>query len=427
MKILVTGANGFIGGYLVAHLLQQGHQVVCCVRDVITVQKRFPLAKVLYGDFNKDISIEDWLPRIQSMDAVINCVGILQAKTGQNIENIHYQTPLALFQACEQKQIKRVIQISALGVADGPAIDYVLTKNKLDQALLAMNLSSCVLRPSLVYASGAYGGTALLRALASLPFAIPLLGSGHSRFQPVAMFDLVKVITHCLHANNQGIVNVVSPVPVSIKMILIHFRLWLGFKSVKAISIPTAIIKPLIKLGDWFGIGPLNSVSYQMTLHENMADITPLQEQLDFKMTPFPKGLNYFPSQTQDRWHARLYFIRPLLKISLVLLWLLSGALPLLGLTNQAEMLLKTAGFSSNIAPIMTTTSCLWDIMLGLALMFSFKNKLIGMLQLLTILSYTLIASVLIPDLWLDPLAPLLKNLPILTSVLVWLAIEDMR
>ncbi|KTD61986.1 SDR family oxidoreductase [Legionella spiritensis] len=427
MRILITGANGFIGGYLVAYLLKQGHEITCCARDVASTERRFPLARTIACDFNRDLTIDAWLPRVQDMDAVINCAGILKGSRRQNINNIHYQAPLALFQACEQSAIPRVIQLSALGVEDGPDIDYVTTKRRLDETLQTMNLSSCILRPSLVYANGAYGGTALLRALASLPWIIPLIDSGDARFQPVAMFDLVKVFEQVLHGRQQGIINVVGPRPVAVRDILIHLRQWLGFGYARTVSMSSRLIKPLTKLGDRLALGPLNSVSYQMTLHENMADYQPLRAVIDFDLAPFPEGLNYYPSQTQDRWHARLYFLRPLLKISLVLLWLLSGLIPLLGVNQQAEHLLLTAGIPQSLVAVVQTGSCLWDMFLGMALLFSFKNKWIGLLQFATIAVYTVVGGIGLAWLWLDPLAPLLKNIPILTAVLIWLAIEDMR
>lgn len=426
MRILITGANGFIGAYLTAYLLQQGHHVTCCVRDIKATQRRFPSAKVIACDFNHDITIDAWLPRLDHIDAVINCAGVLTGSARQNMNNIHYHTPLALFKACEQRQIQRVIQISALGVEDGPNIDYVTSKRKLDQALLAMNLSSCILRPSLVYASGSYGGTALLRALSALPFIIPLIGKGDTRFQPIAMFDLVKVVMHVLETQDQGIINVVGPEPVTIKEILQRFRQWLGLKPVKTVMIPLAWIKLFTRLGDFLGSQPLNSTSLSMTLHENIADPKPLQSLVNFKLTPFSRGLEYYPSQTQDRWHARLYFVRPLLQFSLVLLWLLSGLIPLI-YSQPAENLLIAAGFERSLIPLIRISSCLWDIFLGLSLAFSFKNKLIGALQFITVLAYTAAASISLSLLWLDPLAPLLKNIPILAAILVWLAIEDHR
>lgn len=426
MRILITGANGFIGASLVAYLLQQGHSITCCVRDVAATKGRFPSATVIACDFNTDITLADWLPRLVDIDAVINCAGVLIGSAKQNIANIHYHAPLALFNACEQLAIKRVLHISALGVEDGPELDYVTSKRALDRALAALKLSSCILRPSLIYASGAYGGTALLRALSALPFFIPLIGTGDSRFQPLAMFDLVRIVEHFLHNEQTGIINAVGPEAVSIKHILVHLRQWLGFKTVPTLSIPLSLIQCLAKLGDATGTEPLNSVSLRMTLHENIADPKPLQTLLPFTLSPFTQGLQYYPSQTQDRWQAKLYFLRPLLKISLVLLWLFSGIIPLLNPSN-ANHLLVSAGFTPAVVPWVRTLTCLWDIFLALGLLFAFKPKLMGILQLLTVISYTVAASFMLPYLWLDPLAPLLKNIPILLTIAVWLAIHDRR
>lgn len=426
MRILITGANGFIGAYLVAHLLEQGHAITCCVREVATTQARFPSTTVIACDFNRDIAPKDWLARIDGMDAVINCAGVLNATATQNITNIHYHAPLALFKACEQLGIKRVIQISALGIADGPNIAYVTSKRALDEALLTLNVSSCILRPSLVYSSGAYGGTALLRALSALPFAIPLIGKGESRFQPIAMFDLVKVVAHFLICTEKGIFNVVGPEAVTMKTILLRLRQWLGFKTVKTYNIPLPLIRCLAKLGDLTHTEPLNSVSLHMTLHENIADPQPLQALLPFHLTPFDKGLEHYPSQTQDRWQARLYFLRPLLKTSLILLWLLSGLIPLLN-PASAENMLALAGFPASSFPWIRVLTCSWDMLLALGLLWSVNSRLMGALQLITVLSYTLVASLLLPHLWLDPLAPLLKNIPLLVAIAMSLAIEERR
>ncbi|ETO93373.1 SDR family oxidoreductase [Legionella oakridgensis] len=427
MRILITGANGFIGGYLVAHLLKGGHQVVCCVRAVRQTQLRFPLATVISCDFNRDTHISDWLPRLANIDVVINCAGVLTASRQQNIHHIHYQTPVALFKACEQLQIKRVLQISALGVVDGPEIDYVITKRKADEALLNMSVSACVLRPSLVYASGAYGGTSLLRALAALPYAIPLIGSGQFRFQPIAMFDLVRVIEHFLEQDYHGVIDVVGPKTATVKSILLSFRQWLGLPFAKTYAIPHWLIKLFVMFGNVFSSGPLNSVSYQMILKENMSDYKALRALLNFDLTPFPEGLNFYPSQTQDRWYARLYFLQPALTISLFLLWFFSGIIPLLTNQQAAEQLLHHLGFPSAMVSVVRVISCFWDVFLAIGMVMTRQKWFFGILQLLTIGAYTMVATVGAFGLWLDPLGPLLKNIPILVAVLIWMGMTDER
>ncbi|HJD58731.1 MAG TPA: NAD-dependent epimerase/dehydratase family protein [Rickettsia endosymbiont of Ceroptres masudai] len=52
MRILVTGANGFIGSYITAELLKNNYEVICCVRDVESTKKKFPTTEVIYCDFN---------------------------------------------------------------------------------------------------------------------------------------------------------------------------------------------------------------------------------------------------------------------------------------------------------------------------------------------------------------------------------------
>lgn len=425
MRILVTGANGFIGGYLVSYLLQSGHEVICCVRSVQKTRERFPMANVIACDFNRDIHVEDWLPRLGNIDAVINCAGILAGSRRQNIANIHFHAPVALFKACERLKVRRVIQLSALGIEDGPDIDYVTTKRQADRALRSLNLSSCILRPSLIYASGAYGGSSLLRALAAFPFAIPLVGSGRYRFQPVMMDDLTRVICHFLTSDKQGVINVTGPKTASIRAILIAFRQWLGFGKTRVLPIPDWLIKPIIKLGDILPLGPLNSVSYKMTMQENVANYQALRELIDFDMTPFPEGLNFYPSQTQDRWYARLYFLQPLLTISLFLLWFFSGLNPLLFQPGQAEQLLIQLGVPINMSMPIRVISCLWDIVLSLGIALFSRKNLIGLLQLLTIGGYTLIATFGLTELWTQPLAPLLKNIPVMVAVLIWMAMND--
>ena len=120
MKILVTGATGFIAAQIVSTLSSAGHELYCCVRNIKAAKQRFWFATIIPCDFNKDTTPETWLKRLSShnIEVVINCVGILQGSRKQSIDAIHHDTPTALFTACQQLNINRVIQLSALGAGD---------------------------------------------------------------------------------------------------------------------------------------------------------------------------------------------------------------------------------------------------------------------------------------------------------------------
>ncbi|MGN7619617.1 NAD-dependent epimerase/dehydratase family protein [Rickettsia amblyommatis] len=84
---------------------------------------------------------------------------------------------------------------------------YAFTKKAAEEYLQKLeNIDWIILQPSLVYASGCYGGTSLFRALATLPYFIPLIGDGLQQFQPMHIDDLTKVIIHCIERKNPHII-----------------------------------------------------------------------------------------------------------------------------------------------------------------------------------------------------------------------------
>jgi uncharacterized protein YbjT (DUF2867 family) len=99
MKVLLTGANGFLGRYILAALLKAGHDVVPAVRNTVQADRLLPSPASIHADFNRDIRKEDWLPRLDGIDAVINCAGILQGSVSQSIDAIHSKAPQVLFSA----------------------------------------------------------------------------------------------------------------------------------------------------------------------------------------------------------------------------------------------------------------------------------------------------------------------------------------
>lgn len=174
MRVLVTGATGFIGSHVVAALLAAGHEPVPCARDKLFGKRRLPGLDWLKVDFNTETSIADWLPRVRGVDAVVNCAGILQGSIHQSMDKVHRAGPIALFAACARAGVRRVVQVSAIGADPDGATAFSRSKAKADAFIAGLDLDWIVLRPSLVYGAGSYGGTSLLRGLAALLFGTGL-------------------------------------------------------------------------------------------------------------------------------------------------------------------------------------------------------------------------------------------------------------
>src|SRR6185312_4235218 len=99
MRILLNGANGFLGRYVLSKLVGAGYEVIPAVRNPAQTDAILGKPLSLAVDFNRDVTPEVWTPRLAGIDAVINCAGILQGSRGQSIDAIHNAAPKALFAA----------------------------------------------------------------------------------------------------------------------------------------------------------------------------------------------------------------------------------------------------------------------------------------------------------------------------------------
>ncbi len=107
---------------------------------------------------------------------------------------IHVDMPRALYAGASRAGVRHVLLISAISARDDVVTDYSLTKLAGEEALRSSGLGWTILRPSLVYGDGSYGGTSLLRGLAALPFFIPVPGKGEYAFSPIHASDLARSV-----------------------------------------------------------------------------------------------------------------------------------------------------------------------------------------------------------------------------------------
>lgn len=365
------------------------------------------------------------------MDAVVNGAGILRAHKPGDFSAIHFEAPKALAEACANKGIERFVQISALGEPqDG---EFIESKHRFDEFLLRSIPNAIVIRPSVVVSvRGSYGGTSLLRALAALPFLLFLPGDGDQKMQPILLEDLaaitVNALTETLPPNRLWIA--VGPEVLSYRDYLGLVRGWLGFPKPWTIRVPNRLIDALFALGDRLGQGPMTSVIWKLLKRGNVGSAD-AYEQLGAAAGYRPRSiseiLRHSPSFVQDRWHARLYLLRPTLRWTFVAIWWLSGLSGLLAQPDQYRPILDGLGVAAAYQAGMVIATSVLDIALGVALAAGFKPRLVGVLMFCSVCAYTLGLGIGVPTLWLDMFGGLLKNLALSPLLLVYLIIEDQR
>lgn len=423
MRILVTGATGFIGAAICVDLLQHGHQVVACVHRS-GARRLLPNVEIMTVDFMCDTDEGTWLPRLAGIDVVINAVGILRETRGASFAELHHLAPQSLFRACEIAGVKRVIQISALG-ADGQAVShYHRSKKAADDALRACNVDWTIVQPSVVFGPGG-ASTKLFLRLASMPL-IPLVGDGEQRMQPLHIDDLTALVIQLLErpcAIKQTIA-AVGPTPVTMREMLFTYRKALGLRQTRLVKIPIALMRLIARVGDVIRAGALSTETLNMLLHGNTASAQASTTILGY--APRPLGDFFAPRQADaHRLYAQWGWLRPLLLTSIAMMWLAAGTVSWIYAREEGVVLLAKFRLAPEMAMLAFISACGLNITLGLATLFK-PTRWLWLLQLGVMMFYTVALTLVAPELWLDPFGPLIKNLPI-AALLLSLAATEVR
>lgn len=418
MRVFVAGAEGFIGRHIVVALLAAGHEVIAGVRR--------PTAGSLQSitcDFSQDLDPHIWVSRLARMDAVVNAVGILRESKSNSFESIHAAGPKALFEGCVLAGVRRVIQISALG---SPGVgEYLASKHRGDAELAKLDLDWTVLRPSLVHSvGGSYGGTSLLRAMAALPGVICVPGSGDQLIQPIRAEDLALAVVAFVEtgSGSRQIIRAVGPERVSLLEYLWTLRRWLDLQAPVVMRIPGSLSSCVAWLGERFSDGPLGITMWRMLQEGNIG--TPNAEG-KFALLSGVRPLSLreafaaAPSFVQDRWHARLYFLGPILRVALAFLWIGSALVGFMTPLAQSQALFESADMSAALVAPLVWTASVADLILGILALIAWRPEVVATLMCISLVIYTAFIGVVFPSVWLEPFGGLLKNLPLIPSVLV--------
>lgn len=423
MNILILGATGFVGSWLTTKLLSNNdYHITCGVKNIEKAKLRFPQAHFMACDFASDGEVDIWLARLKNYDVVINCVGVFYT-TKKRMWQLHYKTPKTLYTAAEQLKLKKIIHLSALGI-ENYETEYATSKRAIEDFLLSLSIPAIILKPSFIYGPGASGGMALLTSLASLPFLTPLPGKGEQKLQPIHVDELSEAITHLVSQSisSSCVLAAVSEVPVSIKDILSNLRSWLGLKKARLLSIPVFLLNLAGKIGNYSQSSLINTSALAMLEKGSTADSTSagaFQTLTHIKPVSFEEGLTKYPSFERDKWYARLFFMFPLLRICLAIMWIMSALTSALWAREISYQLLDSIHLAKATQPFFLYMASLLNLGIGLALLINYKTRLNCILQVGLVGIYTIIISLWLPAFWLEPFGSVVKNLPIMVSILM--------
>ncbi len=429
--IAILGANGLIGHALATDLRRRGFVVRGLARH-FTKAQRAALGDAAVQASVVSLSDDQLMGLLNDADIVVNAIGILQ---GPDTDQVHHAFVARLVAICARAPQKLLVHVSVPGDARDDRTAFSQTKREGEAAIAASGTPFVILRPGFVIAPAAYGGSALIRALAALPVDLRRR-EGAASFAATAISDLCETVARVAagwrHGETQwcAVWDVMEESPQTVAGVVTEFRNQHSGPA-PVMTLPGwllglgAIAGDLVSVLGWRP--PIRSTA--LAEMRRGVEGNPSSWMAATGITPLalPAAVQALPATVQEAWFARLYLLKALALLVLVIFWCVSGIVALTVAFPAARQILLNHGFGLDQAQGITIISSLVDISVGLAIAFRRTCRAGLVAGVLVSLGYMTGAALVTPDLWAEPLGALVKTGPAIVLMLFCLAISDDR
>lgn len=430
--IAILGASGLIGSSLAEQLQAEGICVRPIARRFTSAQKAAFGSQAIERGF-VDLNQAELSALIAGTGAelVVNCTGVLQDGPNSSTADVHTGFVSRLLEAIKAQHLPpRLVHISIPGSADTDHTAFSQSKRAAENLIKESSVAHAVLRPGFVIAPNAFGGSALLRAIAALPVDLPKREAA-TPFHITAMSDITLTVRHLLeHPTDAAIWDVMSASPDSVGDVVSALRARLG--GPKAFFRLSGWLMSFgAKLGDLASrLGwapPIRTTALTEMRRGVVGDPSEWSSATGISPATLANAAAALPASIQEKWFGQLYLLKGLMFPVLVVFWAVSGLIALFAAFDAATGILIAHHVPEGLAKAITVISSLLDISIGLLIAFR-RTAAIGLVTgILVSLGYMFGAAILTPDMWIEPLGALVKTFPAIILMLTALTLLDNR
>lgn len=198
MKVLLTGATGFVGRYLYPALVAAGHEVVCASRDPEAARARFPDRPWVALDVEDRASIEAALAGCQGAYYLVHGMA-----GGAGYPEREAQSARNFADAAAARGLERVVYLGGVLPAGHRPSRHLSSRQRTGEILRAGAVSTIELRAAMIVGAGSTSWTMVEDLAARLPAMIlPRWLRNHSH--PIAIDDVVRALVLALELERDG-------------------------------------------------------------------------------------------------------------------------------------------------------------------------------------------------------------------------------
>lgn len=277
--ILLTGATGFLGYYVLEELKKRGYEVTCFVRKTSNLDKIKRLnAKYVFGELDDYVSL---------------CEALREKKSLINIASLGFGHAPNIVNACEDMDVKRTIFVSTTGIFTKLNPDSKRIRLEAEKIIKESSLDYTIIRPTMIYGTQEDRNMwRLIRYLKSFP-VIPILGPGTYLQQPVYVKDLANVLVNAYErpVSIKKAYNISGAKPLTYNEVVDITGEALGKKVIK-MHLPTKLSYNMLKLYERISKKPRLKAEQILRLNENKDfACEDAKQDLDYKPLSFEEGI----------------------------------------------------------------------------------------------------------------------------------------
>lgn len=201
--VTVFGGAGFLGRYVVRELTRKGAQVRVVCRRPDEALRCKPMGDVgqvvpIAANIRDDASVA---AAIAGSDAVVNLVGILYERGRQTFDAVHTDGATRIARIAASESVGRLVHVSAIGADPQAEAEYARSKGLGEQGVRNVYKNAAIVRPSVLFGQEDNFFN-FFAGIARIVPALPLIGGGHTRFQPVYVCDAAAAIVGALESTD---------------------------------------------------------------------------------------------------------------------------------------------------------------------------------------------------------------------------------
>lgn len=291
-RIFIAGGTGFVGSNLQRSLA--GRHLRLLVRDEAKVSSDAnPQTEYVVGDLNQPATLPSAL---KGCETVINLVAIIDEEGGATFDAVIRQGTLNLVVAAKQAGVSRFILMSALGAQHDPKFAYFEAKWQAEQAVQGSGIPWTIFRPSVIFGPGDGFINTLADLVRKAPI-IPVVGSGTSKFQPVAVGDVADCFVAAINDPETigSIYELGGPDVFTYEQMLDVIANKLGKRKRKA-HVPVGLMKPVVALAKSLPKAlrpPVTSEQLKMLAIDNVTENSATKRLIRRKPVRLAEGIDY--------------------------------------------------------------------------------------------------------------------------------------